>query len=236
MGEVIRKSAATEDIVSDGRASFVNAQAKGGLYKTAADKTLKPGLVLFDAVDGKWVSLNGTLAPLVAAHHSRDDRADALIGRIGDAVWNDIGRPAAGVDGSYELVFPSGITFYTDGPDDEQPERMELLADLLESGVLARLDPAQAKSYAQELRDEAAELEKSLDAIRKPRIRLAMYSRMRTAAGKNVHSALARYKRLLRAHDVSEADIHTVIPDRPTAAKKSEPAPDPGAPPVPPLS
>ncbi|MBL9009043.1 MAG: hypothetical protein JNJ46_32580 [Myxococcales bacterium] len=234
MGEIIRKTAAAEDIVADAKQSFVRAQARGGLYQAAAEQTLKPALALFDAVDTKWQAQEASLAPLLAAHTTCDDQADALIGRIADAVWNDVGRPAPGVDGSYDLLFPSGIPFYTDGPDDEQPERMLLLADLLESGLHPRIEPKQAKSYAKQLRDAAADLEKSLQTFWQPRIRLAMYGRMRTAAARNTQAALSRFKRLLRAQDVSEPDIHTIIPDRPAPVKKPEAPKEPPKDPLPP--
>lgn len=234
MGEVIRKTAAAEDILADARQSNVRAQARGGLYQAAADAALKPALALFDAVHSKWQALEASVAPLVAAHNARDEQADALIGRIADAVWNDVGRPAPGIDGSYDLLFPSGITFYTDGPDEEQPERMLLLAELLESGIHPRIEAKQAKSYAKQLREAAAELDKSVQSIWQPRIRLAMYSRMRTAAARNTQVALSRFKRLLRAQDVSEAEIHTVIPDRPAPVKKADPPKDPPKDPLPP--
>lgn len=230
MGEVIRKSAAVEDILTDVRQSSLGAQARGGVFKTAADQALKPALTLFESVETKWHALEASLAPLIAAHDHRDDQADALIGRTADSVWNDVGRPAPGSDAIFDMMFPAGITFYTDGPDDEQPERMALLADLLESGLHPRLDPAAAKDYAKKLRDCAAELDGGLDALRKPRVRLAMYGRMRTAAAKNAQAALGRFKRILRANDLSEADIHTVIPDRPSAPKKPTPANDPSDP------
>lgn len=234
MGEVIRKTAAAEDILADARQSYIRAQAKGGLYLAAADSALKPALALFDTVHSKWQAQEASLAPLLAAHNTRDDQADALVGRIADAAWNDVGRPAPGVDGNYDLLFPSGITFYTDGPDDEQPERMLLLADLLESGLHPRIEATQAKSYAKQLRDAAADLEKSVQSIWQPRIRLAMYSRMRTAAARNTQAALSRFKRLLRAQDVSEADIHTIIPDRPAPVKKPDAPKEPPKDPLPP--
>lgn len=228
MGEVIRKSAAAEDIVADGNHSFVNAQARGGMYKTAADQALKPALALSGTIGQKRELLAAKLAPLVAAHRSTDDRADGFVGRVSDMVWNDVGRPAPGSDGIYDIIFPAGITFYTDGPDDEQPERMILLAELLESGIHPQLDPAKAKDYGKQLRDEAAQLDAAVEALRKPRLQLAMYDRMVLAAAKNVHAGLTRFKRLLRAHNISEADIHTVIPDRPQSAKKAPPSPNPG--------
>lgn len=105
--------------------------------------------------------------PLIAAQESIDDQIDRLIGRLSDTIWNDIDRPAH--DPLYELLFPGGITFYTDGPDDEQPARMDLLADLLESNLHPKLDPKRAKQYAAELRGGAQTLEAAVDAARKPR-------------------------------------------------------------------
>lgn len=221
MGEIIRKSASVEEIMADARHALVGATTKGGVWKAAADQSLTPAVTLFDTVETKRVVLENTVVPLVAALNHQDEVADAAIGRMSDSVWNDVGRPAPGADPSYELLFPSGISFYTDGPDDEQPERMELLVDLLESGIHPRLPAAQAKAYATEIRNQAKALSTAVEALRLPRIRLAMYGRMRTTAAKNTQAALSRFKRLLKVGGLSETEIHTVIPDRPVQAKKS---------------
>ena len=83
-----------------------------------------------------------------------------------------------------------------------------------------KLDPKKVKQYVAELRDAAQDLEGAVDAARKPRAQLDMYGRMRTAAARNVQMGLVNYKRLLKIAGMSEAEIHSVIPDRPNAPKK----------------
>jgi hypothetical protein len=171
--------------------------------------------------------------PLVAAQAAANAHADQLVARISDSLWNDVGRPAS--DPQYDLLFPSGITFYTDGADAEQPERMELLAEMIESGLHAHLDAKKARDYAKQIREEAAAFEAAIEAARKPRARVFMYERMRIASIRSSHGALSSYKRLLKAHNISEARIHEIIPDRPSqpAPKTPAPSPSPPAPPAP---
>ncbi|MFO0575381.1 MAG: hypothetical protein U1A78_15420 [Polyangia bacterium] len=229
MGEVIRRTAAVDDILSDVRESHLNAQAAGGLYKTLAEQTLKPALALCDLIDGKWRAAVAKSEPLLAAQAARNTSADLLVARVSDVLWSDVGRPMR--DPQYDLLFPGGITFYTDGEDAEQPARMELLAELIESGVHARLDAAKAKDYAKQIRDEAVAFEAAVDAARKPRAYAAMYERMRIAAIRSAHGALTSFKRLLKANNISEAKIHEIIPDRPAAPRT--PTPPLPAPPAP---
>lgn len=239
MGEVIRRTAAVDDILSDVNESNVRAQAAGGQLKTLADQTLKPALALCTLIDGKWRTAATKAEPLQAAQAARNAAADLLVARISDLLWNDVGRP--GQDAQYELLFPGGIAFYTDGEDDEQPARMELLAEMIESGLHPRLEPARAKDYGKQLRDEAAAFDAAVEAARKPRAQAAMYERMRTASIRSAHSALSGFKRMLKAHGLPEAKIHEIIPDRSTATptpvqpspRPPAPAPLPGPPPAP---
>ena len=231
MGEVIRRTAAVDDILSDARASYTKAQAAGGLYKTLAEQTLKPALALCDLVDAKWRAAVAKSEPLLAAQAARNSSADLLVARISDALWNDIGRPLNDVQ--YDLLFPGGITPYTESADAEQPARMELLAELIESGLHPRLKAARAKDYAKQLRDEAAAFEAAVDAARKPRAYAATYGRMRTACIRSAHGALTSFKRLLKANNISEAKIHEIIPDRPAQPQPRTPAPPLPAPPAP---
>lgn len=235
MGEVIRRNASADDIFADVRTTYTNAQAAGGLFQTLADETVKPALALSESIDGKMRAAQAKAAPLVAAKQARNVAADRLVARVSDDVWNDIDRPRR--DPQYDLLFPSGITYYTEVDDDEQPARMELLAEMIESGMHDRLDPARAKDYAQQLRKEAAAFEAAIDAARKPAAQAAMYERMRTAVLRAAQGALTNYKRQLKAKNVPEPKIHAIIPDRPTpvpgqAGKPPTPAPSP-VPPAP---
>jgi hypothetical protein len=219
MGEVIRKTAAADDIVADGRAAHTAAQARGGTYKTLSEQTLSAPLKLIDMVEKRLSAMAAKANPLIAAQDHIDDEVDGFIARVSDDIWNDIGRPAA--DPVYETMFPSGITFYTDGPDDAQPARMELLADLLEAKLHPKLDAKKAKQYAAEVREAAQTLEAAVDAARKPRTQLAMYGRMKIAAARNVQMGLTNFKRMLKIAGMSETEIHSVIVDRAVASRKS---------------
>lgn len=130
------------------------------------------------------------------------------------------------------LLFPGGVGYYADGEDDEQPDRMDLLAELLEAGVHPRLDRAVAGERAKAVRGESALLRAAHDASRGPRLRLRLLDRVRTALGRSAQMELAHTKRRFRAEGYSEAEIHDVIPDRPrpTAAPVAPPSPGTKAP------
>jgi hypothetical protein len=165
-------------------------------------------------------------APLSAAH-----LVTVAAQPISDEVWNAIDRPA--FDPTYDVVFPNGISYYTGGPDAEQPDRMDLLAQLLEMNVIKRLTPEQCKAFARRIRDEAAAYRKVLGQLAGPRARVQMFERATTALAQSAQMALAQLKRLYRAEGFSEAEIHTVIPDRPrkksSSATPPSPAPTPSA-------
>ena len=131
MGEIINKKAAADDIAKDCRDTLAAAAARGGQVQTLAEQYLKPSMQVFEMLAQRLQAAEQVLAPLLAAQDAIDDSTDAMLGRLADELWNDVGRPAS--DPIYSLLFPEGVGFYTDGPDAEQPARMELLAELLEA-------------------------------------------------------------------------------------------------------
>ena len=122
---------------------------------------------------GKLTDLAAKLTPLQAELDHLDDEADALLGHSADEVWNLLGRHRE--DAYYNLLFPSGISFYVDGSDDDQPARMELLAQLLEAKLIPRLENAPAKQIADKLRASATKLGDAVDKLRGPRTHHEMY-------------------------------------------------------------
>jgi len=222
MGDVIRKTAAAETIIADVRAADTAAQVRGGTWKQLADEHLANSLKVIDLVERRLAAAEAAYGPLAAAVDSIDETADALLGRVSDAVWNEVGRPAQ--DPVYTLLFPGGIAYYVDGPDAEQPARMELLAELLEANLHPRLDPAKAKTFADEIRKSAADYMAAVQAAAGPRAQLEMYGRMRTAVARNAQMSLSNLKRHYKISGFSEAEVHKVIPDRPTTKKPAAPA------------
>jgi hypothetical protein len=223
MGDVINKKAAVEDIASDCRSTLNAAGARGAVFRPLAEQYLRAPLAVFELVERRLQSANETLAPLTAMLDAMDDAADALLGRLSDEIWNDVGRPAS--DPIYSLLFPEGVTFYTDGPDAEQPARMELLAELLEANLHPKLDGKRAKAIAKQIRESAKTLRAAVEATTMPRAQATMLGRARTAVARSLQMSLVSLKRHYRAAGHSEAEIHSIIPHRARSHGKTPPAP-----------
>lgn len=82
--------------------------------------------VMIDTVEADLADATKTAAPAISAINAENERADDLLGRVYDELWNDLGRPA--YDRALTLIFPGGISYYADGDTEGQPDRMELLA------------------------------------------------------------------------------------------------------------
>jgi hypothetical protein len=80
------------------------------------------------------------------------------------------------------------------------------------------------------VRDESAVYRKVLDQSAVPRARLQLLDRAKTALAQSSQIGLSHLKRLYRAEGLSEAEIHTVIPDRPRKRPSAAPAAAPNSP------
>jgi hypothetical protein len=230
MGEVIRRTASADDIFADVRATLVNARAKGGIWKALAEGQLADVVVLIDGVEVRVAATGKELDPLAATLDAKNDESDRLLGRVSDEIWNEVGRPAA--DPALSILFPGGIAYYADGSTETQPDRMDLLAELLESNIHPRLSPAQAKAHAKEVRASSKTLRAAVEAARVPAARADLLQRVRRAVAMTAQVELAGLKRMYKIEHFSEADIHAVIPDRPNVPRKGAPpvTPPPPAP------
>lgn len=223
MGEVIRKDAAASAVLSDLRTALSRARERGAPVQELAEERLAPVLALGDDVVRRLEEAERALVPLVAALAAEDEAADRLLGRTSDEVWNLVGRPAA--DPAFDLLFPSGIAYYAEGDVAEQPARMDLLAELLEGNIHPRVPAERARALAAEVRDAAARLRARVEAAGPARARAQQLTRIRTAIARSGATQLAALKRLLKAHGLSEAEVHRIIPDRPRAAGRPETPP-----------
>lgn len=219
MGELIRRTAAADDIIADVRATLTSAGAKGGTWKELAEQRLSGVVALIDNVETQLVKAEAKLEPLLAVVSAKSDDADAVLGHVSDEIWNEVGRPAA--DPALSVLFPGGIAYYSDGSVDKQPARMDLLAELLESRIHPRLSPEQVKAHAKDIRAASNELRGAVDAVAAPNERVELLQRVRRALATVAHADLTSLKRLYKNEHFSQSDIHGVIPDRPVSAKKS---------------
>jgi hypothetical protein len=230
MGELIKRTAAAEDIIADVRATAMNATAKGGTWKALAEQRLEGVLAIVDRVETRLADATTALGPILATLDAKNDEADRLLGRVSDQIWNEVGRPAT--DPALSVLFPGGIAYYADGKVEDQPDRMDLLAELLESSIHPRLSPAQVKAHAKDIRAGARQLRAAVEAARVPGGRVDLLERVRRAVATVAQSELAALKREYKNKHFSEADIHAVIPDRPVAPRRAaaQPAPIPPGP------
>jgi hypothetical protein len=226
MGESIRKTAARDDILHDVRTTHENAMARGGVPASLADQRLSPVLKIIASLKAQAETAQSVASPLLAALAVADTRADKTVGKVSDDVWNDVGRPAS--DAALELLFPGGNAFYVDGDVTEQPDRMDLLVELLRAGVHPKLSAEVASACIATITAESAALRLAVDNARPARAKLQLLDRVLAAVTRSAAIELGNFKRMLKANGFTEADAHTMIPDRSSApARKEAPKPAP---------
>ncbi len=213
MGDVIRKEAAAADIVSDVRTALMKSKAKGGLVSQIAEEKLMPTVELINFTEKRLVDARLAYTPLQIELDAMDDQSDLLLKKTADDIWNALGRPAS--DPAYEILFPGGVSYYADGSNEDQPNRMELLAELLESGVHARLDKELAQNSATLIRAKAIEYRALLDKLRMPKARVTLLEKVWFAISRAAQAELVKLKRRFKSEGMTETEIHSIIPDRP---------------------
>lgn len=220
MGDVIRSSAAVGDIFTDVRITYDESNARGGSIKERAEVGIGPVIAMIDATEQELQTARTQLSPLLANLRAENDRADALLNRVYDETWNDVGRPAN--DRYLALMWPGGAGYYTDGDTAGQPARMELLAKLYDRALHPKLTKDQSAAYAERIREAAAALKEDVDAAAGPSANVALLERVRTALGRVAQFELANLKRMFKIDGMTEAQIHSIIPDRPVAKKAAK--------------
>lgn len=223
MGEVIRKDAAADDIIADVRAAAIDAATKEDKLKALAEELLSPLVKLIDAVDVRRKDAAKVAAPIVAAISTEDNTADKLLLDVHDVIYNALKRPAN--DPALAILYPGGTTVYTEGPNEEQPDRMDLLAELLEAAIHPRLDASTATASATRVRSEAETYRALVDSSRKPLARVKLLDKVWIAIARIGQISLTRLKKRYLAEGFTEVQVHTVIPDRPRPSGPPAPAP-----------
>lgn len=223
MGQIIRRDGSTDTIVSDGNKTLANAAAKGGLWQKHADERLGPTMALINKIDGDIEATDALIITLQADVDAYDAVTDDDLGFKADEMWNKIGRPA--FDAAYALVWPGGYGAYAEGSDEEQPDRMDLLAELLDACLHPKLDSTWCKEMAADVRARAAVYRDKFNPLKAARTRSKLLGKARTTLTRAAQMDLGRLKRLYIAEGFSEAEIHQVIPHHPRqSAKKDKPA------------
>ena len=232
MGNVISSRAAAANIEADVHESYLKAVAKGGKWQELAADQLAPTVLFVDTVGLQASDARKVALPLTLAQEAAQERANKVIGKVADDVWNAVGRP--GHDPALDILFPGGTSFYVDGDVARQPGRIALLIELLKADLHPKLPATVAQACVDMLKTEADTLQQAVQAAEGPRTKVILMDRVRQAVARSAALQLAAFKRMLKAAGFTEAEIHTVIPDRgrPAPAKKPAAAALPALPPA----
>jgi hypothetical protein len=212
MGEVIRKGASVNDIIADIRMTLRRAHSRGEPWQAHAEDRLGPTVALLATVEKKLDDAIETLKPLMEAIEIEDDAADLLLGKVSDEIWSALGRPA--FDPHLSILFPGGIAYYAEGRDEEQPDRMDLLVELLVAGIHPNLDRQLADTAAKDVAASAKTYRCRVEAARAPRARVELLTQVKAALARSGQVALSNLKRAYVSQGLGDEEIHKVIPDR----------------------
>jgi crotonobetainyl-CoA:carnitine CoA-transferase CaiB-like acyl-CoA transferase len=156
--------------------------------------------------------------------------------KVSDDIWNDVGRPAS--DAALSILFPGGASFYVDGDVTQQPDKMDLLVQLLQVNIHPKLSDTVRLASIATVQTESAALRAAVTAATTVQTKLELLKQMERAVATAAAIELANYKRLLKANGYTEAEAHKIIPDhnapspKPKGAAPAAPAaPPPAAPP-----
>jgi len=223
MGEIVSKGAATAEIIKHGTQTITDADARGGRAAELAHQRLDDVLGAATLVSGRIAETKTALEPLTAAVEAENKKADNTVGRVSDEIWNALGRPAADV--TYALLFPGGIGIYTGGAVEEEPDMLELLAELIALPLNPKLTAEQKTRWQAEVKAEATALRTPVVARAPLLTRLGFLNKVLQAVGKTVQMRLAMLKRDLKNESLTEQQIHEIIPDasKPKAKPVTEP-------------
>lgn len=213
MGEIIRKDEAIDDIIADAHKTLTNAAAKGGAWKEIAEDRLTPIVLLLKKVEGDLEATTSKLAALEEEMDAFDGQVDDFLAAKADEMWNRVGRP--GFDAAYSLVWPNGASTYTEGSNEEQPDRMDLLADWLDTGIHPKLDPAWGKAAAIEVRKVVVAYRQRLEPVTTARTKLKLLTKGKGVLARAAQTEIARLKKRYQSEGLPEAEISHVISERP---------------------
>jgi hypothetical protein len=220
MGEVISGTADVNRIRDDVRTSLNNAISRGGDIAAAAQSRLGPSV---DSMDTASKILETAAAAEAAAWSpvlAADDVADTTIGATRDEMYNALGRPQHSVH--MDHVFPGGIGTYTAGDPRGQPVLMQVLETRIRSATASQwTDPLRDK-WATAIAAARVPLATAVDAHRPAEAALTVAEAGFRAAVRAAHSKLGAFKRDLKNLGLTEAQIHDIIPDRPSSSGKAK--------------
>ena len=228
MGTIIKAKAGAEKIDEDVRTTQRAADARGGKVAEAAAARLGAPLAAIDDAVARRKTARDAQKAAWALVEAEDEKSDRAIGRIRDAMWNDLGRPRQSA--YLDQVFPDGVGTYTHGDVRDQPTLMHVLHARLLSASAPVWTPAQRAEWAATVETSRVTLAAAVEAHRGVAAQLAVAEATYRSAVRAALVGLQYLKRDLLNLGLTESQVHDIIPDA------TPPARAPSGPTKPPVS
>lgn len=204
-------------MAADIQSALSRCRQKGGAFQRIAEERLSALHSLVSVTAGELKKAKEAALPLALRVHEIHRNAGARVRELFQSLQAAMGNPA--VDIASALLFPGGTEFYVDCPPGEQSDRIELLSQLLEAGMLARLPEDQTPLFAKKAREIAGEMRGAAEALRIPRARVSLLERslglvVQLARGELLHLRKRLVAEGLDAGEVEEMFSGMKAPER----------------------
>jgi hypothetical protein len=211
-GMLARESVCPADIIDTIRASLANARGRGERWKAHVEEHLGGIEGLLDKLEAGRAAVKERIGQFQAEMAEQSRQADVFIEEMADDIWDRLGRPTN--DPLYQvLFFPVEGQLLKEAPSEEQPDRMDLLADMIEAGVYAPLDTEGAKEFASEIRKRSSAYYIVADNLRRLWRKLKILDALEELIARTGHVQHSNLRRRLREAGFGEAEIREVVPD-----------------------
>jgi hypothetical protein len=226
MGQVIARNAVTDRIINDISKTVTNANARGGEVQSLTAMRLSAIHTALLTVDQQWKQSCATGDILHATLMARDGESDLEIGAVIDEIWNALGRSAQSAD--YDLIVGPGKKAWTDGDPAKQHHAMGVLAANIRNTNNAKLADKK-EAWAVRIEQKAAVQKQAAEPIDASDALVTTLGMQRRTLAETGQVNLVRLKRDFKNLGMTEAQIHEIIPDNPTAssAATTNPTPQP---------
>lgn len=186
---------------------------KGGAFQRIAEERLVALLSLLSVTAGELKKARDAAAPLALNLNERHRRTAEGMSELYQMIRKAMGNPA--VDVASALLFPGGTGFYTECAPNEQSDRIELLAQLLEAGMLARLPSEKAPHFAKQAREMAQSAREAADALRIPKARVSLLERSLALVNRGAKLELGNMQKRMLAEGISGEEVSALFSQKP---------------------
>ena len=226
MGQVITRNAGTDRIINDISKTVTNAAARGGEIQSLTAARLSAIYSAVLTIDQQWKQASNNGDVLHATLMARDAESDLEIGAVIDEIWNALGRSAQSAD--YDLIVGPGKKAWTDGDPAKQHHAMGVLAANIRNTNNAKLADKK-EAWAVRIEQKAAVQKQAAEPIDASDALVTTLGMQRRTLAETGQVNLVRLKRDFKNLGMTEAQIHEIIPDNPTAssAATTNPTPQP---------